>query len=114
MRFGMLAGILVSASIRGPSPAEAAETAPKARWTMTKAKIVCQGKEFEGLRGTLRVPEDRGRPNSRLIELPILVVKSLSPTLDYPVFQCAGGPGGANVASEPRISQMDVQYRDVV
>lgn len=65
-----------------------------------KADITCQGKAYKGLRGTIIVPEDRDRRNSRRITLPVVVVKSLSPTPGYPIFQCAGGPGGSNISPE--------------
>ncbi len=82
--------------------------------TMSKTQITCKGKEFAGLRGTLIVPEDRNRPDSRQIELPIVVVKALSPSPDYPVFQCTGGPGGSNIGPEQRIGEADVQNHDLV
>jgi len=82
--------------------------------TMSKTRITCQGKEFVGLRGKLVVPEDRSRADSRQIELPIVVVKALSSSPDYPVFQCTGGPGGTNIGPEQRIGEADVQNHDLV
>lgn len=81
---------------------------------MTPGRITCQGQEFDGLRGTLVVPEDRSGPNSRQITLPVVVVKSTSPSPGYPVFQCAGGPGGSNIGPEQRISAADLRRHDVV
>jgi len=81
---------------------------------MSKTRITCKGKEFVGLRGKLVVPEDRNRVDSRQIELPIVVVKALSSSPDYPVFQCTGGPGGTNIGPEQRIGEADVQNHDVV
>jgi len=82
--------------------------------TMSKTRIKCQGQEFDGRRGTLVVPEDRSRSDSRQIELPIVVVKALSPDPDGPVFQCTGGPGGSNIGPEQRIGEADVRSHDVV
>jgi len=81
---------------------------------MSKARITCQGKEFVGQRGKLVVPEDRSRADSRQIELPIVVVKALNSSPDYPVFQCTGGPGGTNIGPEQRIGEADVQNHDLV
>jgi len=82
--------------------------------TMSETRINCKGKEFAGLRGKLVVLEDRSRTDSKKIELPIVVVKALSPSADYPVFQCAGGPGGTNIGPEQRIGEEDLQNHDVV
>jgi pimeloyl-ACP methyl ester carboxylesterase len=73
-----------------------------------------KGKEFAGLRGTLTVPEDRSRPDSDQVELPIVVVKALRPSPDYPAFQCTGGPGGSNIGPEQRVGEADVQNHDIV
>jgi len=79
-----------------------------------QASIDCKGGASPGLRGTLTVPQDRRQPEGRQIELPIIVVKSLSPSPGYPVFQCAGGPGGPNIGPEQRIGKADIQDHDVV
>lgn len=84
------------------------------RLTTASTTVVCQGKELGALRGTLRVPEDRSQLKSRQIELPIVVVKSLSPDPEYPVFLCAGGPGIRNVTVEQSVRESDVNNRDVV
>jgi len=81
---------------------------------MNQTTITCQGTPFVGLRGTFTVPEDRSQPDARRITLPIVVVKALSPTPDYPVFQCTGGPGGSNIGPEPRIGEADLTNHDVV
>ncbi|UCD50962.1 MAG: alpha/beta fold hydrolase [Phycisphaerales bacterium] len=111
----LYAALLFGASlfllVRTETPAFASETA---RLSVDNAKIVCRGKEFDGLRGTLIVPENRSRTDSRLIELPIVVVKSTSATSGYPVFQCTGGPGGSNIGPEQRIGEADLRRHDVV
>ena len=94
-----------------PSPEKGLRSTPL---TMSKSRITCKGKEFAGLRGTLIVPEDRSRPDSRQVELPIVVVKALSPSPDHPVFQCTGGPGGSNIGPEQRIGEADVRNHDIV
>jgi hypothetical protein len=81
---------------------------------MQEANITCQGKPFTGLRGTLTVPQNRSQANAQQIALPIVVVKSLSPAPDYPVFQCTGGPGDSNIGPEQRIGEADLKDHDVV
>jgi pimeloyl-ACP methyl ester carboxylesterase len=83
------------------------------RVELKSEKIQCGIKEYDGLRGTLYVPEDRTRPDSRTVELPIVVVKSLSPKPDYPIFQFAGGPGLSNIAPL-HINEADLQRHDIV
>jgi pimeloyl-ACP methyl ester carboxylesterase len=81
---------------------------------MQETNITCQGKPFTGLRGTLMVPENRSQADGRLITLPLVVVKALSPSPAYPVFQCTGGPGGSNIGPEQRIGEADLKNHDVV
>jgi len=110
---GTLAALLLSSIPIGAQERLEQQTA-RPTLKMASVRIPCQGKELDSMRGTLVVPEDRTRPESRQIELPIVVVKSLSPSPDHPVFQCAGGPGGSNVKPEQSISEADVRNHDVV
>lgn len=84
------------------------------RLDLKSDKILCRNKEYDGLRGTLYVPEDRTRPDSRRIELPVVVVKSLSPNPDYPIFQFGGGPGVSNITHQESISEAYLQNHDMV
>ena len=77
-------------------------------------KIMCRTKEYQGMRGTLYVPEDRTKPDSRIIELPVVVVKSLSPDPDYPIFRFTGGPGLSNITLEENINESDLANHDLV
>ena len=103
-----------SASTGSEGTAPPAKTSGTASLNVSEAKIICQGKEFDGQRGMLIVPEDRTRPDTRQIELPVIVVDSLSAAPGYPVFQCAGGPGGSNIGPEQRIGKADIRRHDVV
>ena len=47
--------------------------------------------------GTLVVPENRARPGSRLIALPVTRIKALSTHPGAPVFRLEGGPGITNM-----------------
>ena len=77
-------------------------------------KILCREKEYHGMRGTLYVPEDRTKPASRTIELPVVVVKSLSSDPDYPIFRFAGGPGVSNMNLGDNINESDLVNHDLV
>lgn len=77
-------------------------------------KITCRTKEYDGLRGTLYVPQDRTKPDSRIIELPVVVVKSLSPDPDYPIFQFTGGPGISNINPAEHIDESELINHDII
>ena len=77
-------------------------------------KITCRTKEYQGLRGTLYVPQDRTKPDSRTVELPVVVVKSLSPNPDYPIFRFAGGPGVTNMNLGENINESDLANHDLI
>ncbi len=47
--------------------------------------------------GTLVVPENRSDPNSRLIALPVIRVRTLDGGHAEPIFFLTGGPGGSNM-----------------
>lgn len=111
----VICGVIgLGGSSRATKASGDASALPSAPLVIEKSRITCQGREYDGLRGTLIVPEDRSRAGSRKVELPVVVVKALSASPDYPVFQCAGGPGGTNINPEQRISEADVRRHDVV
>ena len=47
--------------------------------------------------GTLVVPENRHDPNSRLIALPVIVIRAHSAHPGVPIFRLQGGPGITNM-----------------
>ncbi|MEH6502171.1 MAG: alpha/beta fold hydrolase, partial [Pseudoalteromonas distincta] len=55
------------------------------------------GKSYPADIGTLRVPEDRGNPESRSIELPLIKIHATGDNPAEPIFLLAGGPGDSNV-----------------
>jgi len=83
------------------------------RLQMKPEKIQFQGEEFDGMRGTLYVPQNRKQPDSKVIELPVIVVKALGPNPDYPVFQFGGGPGLSNMSGQG-VNELDLQKHDIV
>ena len=112
LAIGLVAVMTVSVS--GLPKKTPGEEHRKPRLDIKPNKIKCRSKEYDGLRGTLYVPEDRTRPDSRMIELPFVVVKSISPNPDYPIFQFTGGPGISNIAPEERVSEASLKDHDVV
>ncbi|MCG2785297.1 MAG: alpha/beta hydrolase [Anaerolineae bacterium] len=52
--------------------------------------------------GTLVVPENRQKPEARLIALPVKRIKSASSAPAEPIFYLAGGPGQSNMGFNPR------------
>ncbi len=50
--------------------------------------------------GTLVVPENRHDPNSRLIALPVTVIRAHSAHPGVPIFRLQGGPGLTNMSSQ--------------
>jgi hypothetical protein len=55
------------------------------------------GAQAEGEIAILMVPENRGRPSSRLIPLRFVRLRSTAAEPGYPVVYLAGGPGGSAV-----------------
>jgi len=53
--------------------------------------------EYEADCGTLIVPENRSDQGSRLIALPVIRVRALSPNPSEPIFYFTGGPGSSNL-----------------
>ncbi len=111
-RVMVLAVMLMSISAFPKGTAQTGGKVP--RLELKPEKIRCRAAEYDGLRGRLYVPQDRTRPDSKTIELPVVVVKSLSPNPDHPVFQFTGGPGLSNISPGEHISEADLKSHDVV
>ena len=56
---------------------------------------------YQADRGTLVVPENRSRPGSRLIALPVKRIHAASVSPAEPIFYLAGGPGQSNMGFKP-------------
>jgi pimeloyl-ACP methyl ester carboxylesterase len=64
--------------------------------------------------GTLRVPEDRGQPEGRQIELRIVRLRTTAtPARPDPLFVLAGGPGQAATGMAPFVGQELAAVREV-
>ena len=75
----------------------AAQVPPKAGDLILEPYVFENSKKekVDAERGRLYVPENRGNPNSRLIELSFVRFKSTSANPGSPIVYLAGGPGGS-------------------
>ncbi|MDH3698790.1 MAG: alpha/beta hydrolase [Flavobacteriaceae bacterium] len=60
----------------------------------------------------LIVPENRSDANTRLISLPVKIIRSSSESPSEPLFYLSGGPGGSNLSHKPH--DKILEKRDVV
>lgn len=88
--------------------------AGQGRLNLEPAQIECRQKLCDGRRGTLRVPQDRARPDAGTVELPVVVVNSTAADPVPPIFQCTGGPGVSNIDPGTRIDAASLANHDVV
>ena len=110
--------ILLAAFLDCPAQTPTAADAPKRRegeiW-FEPAKMEVGGQTYEGERGHLMVRENRKRPNSNLIELVFVRLKSTSDKPGYPTVYLDGGPGSSatNIASFPEYMRAFQKLREV-
>ena len=73
------------------------------------------GTKVEGEMGSLVVRENRSKPDSNLIELAFVRLKSTSKNPGYPVIYLAGGPGssGINIGGVPAYLRAFMKLREV-
>ena len=60
-------------------------------------------KEYRAEFGILNVSENRDKPNSRLIQLPVVRIRATGENPSEPVFLLAGGPGLTNIWNSPPV-----------
>ncbi len=64
------------------------------------------GKSYRADYGTLVVPENRNKDDSRLIQLPVIRMHATGDNPVEPVFLLVGGPGAPNVFSAERLARI--------
>lgn len=69
--------------------------------TLESCTIKTEDGEYEADCGTLVVPENRAKVDSRLIALPVIRIRATGNNPAEPIFWLAGGPGQSNVQLEP-------------
>lgn len=67
-----------------------------------------------GFKGIIYVPEDRANHGLRILELPIVVIKSDNPGPLPPIFQFEGGPGLTNINYENNVNESILENHHVV
>lgn len=70
---------------------------PNQRNGLKSKKIKIGSETYNTLSGTIQVPEDYSRTESKLIRLPIYIIKTNNLTPSEPVFILNGGPGSSNI-----------------
>jgi len=90
-----------------PAGAQAGELVSTEPCTYKEGRV-----EYAADCGTLAVPENRSKPDSRLIALPVIRVRAVSPDPSEPIFWFAGGPGSTNMG----FSHLDglIEKHDIV
>lgn len=68
--------------------------------------------EYKAEYGKLIIPENRNRKNSRLINIPIVKIHSISEKPVEPVFLLTGGPGQSNIWKNPK--EWLLKHHDIV
>ena len=76
----------------------AAAQAPQLRVEPYTFKLA-DGTQMDAERGRFLVPEDRGDPSARKIELGFVRFRSTNPNPGPPIVYLAGGPGGSGVGT---------------
>jgi len=84
---------LVAMALAAPSFAEEAGVL-----TLAERRLnTHDGRQYQAEFGSFTVPENRSDPQSNIISLGIMRVKSLNPDAGPPIFILAGGPGGSSI-----------------
>ncbi len=71
---------------------------------LTKETVEIQGKQYILQNAQIQVPEDRAKPGSRILTLPLKIFKTTSVDPTEPIFWLGGGPGASNMMSLERLS----------
>ncbi|WP_439504451.1 alpha/beta fold hydrolase [Sediminibacterium sp.] len=64
---------------------------------ITYEEIKANGQAVKIVHGFIDVPENREKPNDRIIRLPVAILKSPLKDVGEPIFYFEGGPGGSNM-----------------
>ncbi|MCC6836792.1 MAG: alpha/beta fold hydrolase [Cytophagales bacterium] len=69
-----------------------------------KEVVKIEGKDYVLLRGELTVPEDRSKPDSRVLIIPVQIIRAFGENAAEPIFWLDGGPGASNILSIEKIA----------
>ena len=104
-RASILTLVLVAPGCAGHRPAYPGVPAAAGAGTLLleQGTLETKSRKYRAEFGTLVVPENRSKPDSRLITIPIIRVPASDSTSHAePIFLLTGGPGLSNVAWRPR------------
>lgn len=77
----------------------------KEKFTLLKKEIIkIENHEHVLLKGELTVPEDRSKPDSRVLTIPVQIIKAAHANTAAPIFWLDGGPGASNILSVKKIA----------
>ncbi len=103
--FVVLAVALFELILTACSGGDAALTVPAGAQpgdlTLEPCKFKWNADEYEADCGTLIVPENRAKADSRLIALPVMRVHATGESTTEPIFFLEGGPGQSNMGPRP-------------
>jgi pimeloyl-ACP methyl ester carboxylesterase len=111
--------ILLTVLLDCAAQAQTVADQPKRRegelWFEPVAKMTVGGQTYEGERGHLMVRENRNKPDSNLIELAFVRLKSTTDKPGYPTVYLDGGPGSSaiSVANAPEYMRAFQKLREV-
>jgi pimeloyl-ACP methyl ester carboxylesterase len=71
---------------------------------LTKESVDIQGKKYMLQHAQIQVPEDRDKPDSRILTLPVRIFKTENPNPAEPILWLEGGPGASNMLSAGKLS----------
>lgn len=72
--------------------------------TLSEKKVKIENQEHVLVTGELTVPEDRNKPNSRTLTIPVQIIKAAQINAAEPIFWLDGGPGATNILSIEKIA----------
>lgn len=70
---------------------------------LSREVIKIENQEHVLIKGELTVPEDRSKPDSRTLTLPVQIIQAAHPRKAEPIFWLDGGPGATNILSVEKI-----------
>lgn len=71
---------------------------------LKKENITIENQAYVLIKGDLRVPEDRSKADSRILTIPVQIIKAASEKGAEPIFWLDGGPGASNILSLSKIA----------
>ena len=106
---------LANGALSGVSAQDAAVQRKEGDIWFEPYKFAVDGKTVEGELGRLAVRENRAKPNSRLIELAFVRLKSTAEKRGFPVVYLDGGPGSSaiSIARVPDYMRVFEKLREV-